>query len=64
MINCGCKLIATVHGNSIDDIKSKPLLRKLVQERVFERYIVLNNRNHVGNVSDIFDSQGNQLYHV
>ncbi|MBQ4523582.1 MAG: stage III sporulation protein AA [Lachnospiraceae bacterium] len=64
VINCGCKLIATVHGNSIDDIKSKPLLRKLVQERVFERYIVLNNMDHVGNISDIFDSQGNQLYHV
>ena len=64
VINCGCKLIATVHGNSIDDIKSKPLLRKLVQERVFERYIVMNNLNQVGNVCDIFDSQGNQLYHV
>ena len=64
VINCGCKLIATVHGNSIDDIKSKPLLRKLVQERVFERYIILNNLDPIGNISDIFDSQGNQLYHA
>lgn len=62
VINCGCKLIATVHGNSIDDIKSKPILRRLVEERIFERYVVMNNKGRIGNVESIFDSQGNQLY--
>ena len=40
VINCGCKLIATVHGSSIEDIRTKPLLRELLQEHVFERYII------------------------
>ncbi|MGL5434078.1 MAG: stage III sporulation protein AA [Lachnospiraceae bacterium] len=62
VMNCGCKLIATVHGSSIDDIKQKPVLRKLVQEKWFERYLVLNNQGRIGNVSQIYDSQGNQLY--
>ena len=61
VINCGCSIIATVHGNSIDDIRNKPGLRKLVQERVFERYIVLEKKNGVGSVSDIFDERGNRL---
>ncbi len=61
VINCGCSIIATVHGNSIDDIRNKPGLRKLVQERVFERYIVLGRKNGVGSVSDIFDERGNRL---
>ena len=61
VINCGCSIIATVHGNSIDDIRNKPGLRKLVQERVFERYIVLGKKNGVGSVSDIFDERGNRL---
>ncbi|MFR5600984.1 MAG: stage III sporulation protein AA [Lachnospiraceae bacterium] len=62
VMNCGCKLLATVHGKSIDDMKQKPVLRKLFQERVFERYILLNNENRIGNVVQIYDARGNQLY--
>lgn len=64
VINCGCKLIATVHGSSIEDIRTKPLLRELLQEHVFERYIILNNKRKVGMVTEIFDSQGTPLYKV
>ena len=62
VMSCGCKLIATVHGSSIDDIKQKPVLRKLVEERIFERYIVLNNAGRIGNIDQIYDSRGTQLY--
>lgn len=62
VMNCGCKLIATVHGNSIEDIRSKPLFRKLLQERIFERYIVMNSKEQAGKITEIFDSQGNPLY--
>ncbi|MEY8353072.1 stage III sporulation protein AA [Lachnospiraceae bacterium 54-53] len=62
VMNCGCKLIATVHGSSIDDLKQKPVLRRLVEERIFERYIVLNNSGRIGNIDQIYDSRGTQLY--
>lgn len=62
VMNCGCKLIATVHGSSIEDIRQKPVLRKLVMERWFERYIILNNHGQVGNVHQIYDSRGTRLY--
>lgn len=62
VMNCGCKLIATVHGSSIEDIKQKPVLRKMVMERWFERYIILNNRGRTGNVDQIYDSRGTKLY--
>ncbi|MDY3250165.1 MAG: stage III sporulation protein AA [Candidatus Choladocola sp.] len=62
VFHCGCKLIATVHGNSVDDIKKKPLLHKLVREHMFERYIVLWGREKVGKVKEIFDSRGSLLY--
>ena len=35
VMNCGCQILATVHGSSIDDIRNKPVLRKLVEERLF-----------------------------
>ncbi len=62
VINSGCKILATVHGNSIDDIKNKPVLRKLVEEKMFERYIVLNNEFKVGHIESVFDARGNRLY--
>ncbi len=62
VINCGCKMLATVHGNSIDDIRNRPGLRKLVEERIFERYIVLSNKHKIGDIRQIFDERGNQLF--
>ena len=44
------KLIATIHGSSIEDIRRKPILQKLLQERIFERYIVMNK----GMINPIF----------
>ena len=74
VINCGCSILATVHGYSVDDIRTKPVLRKLVDEKNFERYIVLggrhsmakagdkyDERHNIGRVSNIFDERGNEL---
>lgn len=61
VMNCGCKLIATVHGNSIEDIKSKPILGRLVQEKLFERYILLSNKDGVGHLEEIYDVKGNSI---
>ncbi len=62
VINCGCKLIATVHGNSVDDIKNKPILGRLVREKIFERYIVMDNKKSIGCVEEIYDERGTLLY--
>lgn len=61
VMNCGCKLIATVHGNSIEDIKSKPILGKLVEEKLFERYILLNNAKGVGHLEAIYNANGHRI---
>ena len=62
VVNCGCKLLATVHGNSMEDMKQKPLLNRLVESHVFERYIVLDAKPHAGSVQTILDGRGTTLY--
>lgn len=62
VIHCGCKIIATVHGNSIEDIRNKPILGRLVKEKLFQRYIVLNNTRNVGDLEEIFDERGTKLF--
>ncbi len=63
VISCGCNLIATVHGNSIEDVKTKPILGELLKKRLFERYVILNNIKQIGHLEEIYDAFGNRIYH-
>ena len=41
VIRSGCQIFATIHGDDIYDLKEKSFLREVIQEKVFERYIVI-----------------------
>ena len=60
-MHCGCKMIATVHGNSFEEISKKPLFEGLIREQCFERYVVLCNRTHIGEVANIYDKYGEAI---
>ena len=62
ILHCGCRFLATVHAGCLEELEKKPLLQKLVQEEVFERYLVLQNRGQAGRVREILDGQGQSLY--
>ena len=38
-MQCGCKMIASVHGLSMAEAADKPVLGRMIRERRFERYI-------------------------
>lgn len=59
--NCGCRLLATVHGQSLEDLRQKPILKELIQENVFRRFVVLSGKGGAGRVEGIFDAQGRYL---
>lgn len=61
-MHCGCKMIATVHGESLEEIQKKPLLEQMIREHCFERYVVLNNRKRVGEIVGIYDASHNRIY--
>lgn len=60
--NCGCRLIATVHGSSFQDLLTKPVLKKMVEERMFDRFILLNSRQNPGNTYCIMDGTGKVIW--
>lgn len=60
-MNCGCRLIATVHGSSIEDIRQKPILSKLFDEMWFERYVILEHRKNKGIAEVVYDAAGNRV---
>lgn len=60
-MHCGCKLIATAHGASTEELRRKPLLGELIKERRFERYIVLGNVGHTGKIEGIYGEDAAKL---
>ncbi len=60
-MHCGCKMIATVHGGSMEELRRKPVFDKMLKERRFERYILLGNQQHVGEVQAIYDENAEEI---
>lgn len=59
---CGCNMLASVHGTTLEEIKEKPILNTLLDKNIFERYIVLTNQPKVGSIRGIYDGNGVLLY--
>ncbi|NLX62886.1 MAG: stage III sporulation protein AA, partial [Tissierellia bacterium] len=57
IIKAGVKIIATVHGSSVEDLMSRRSLSILINERIFKRYIFLDNSLGVGTVKKIIDGE-------
>ncbi len=53
-LRCGCKILATMHGNDIEDFVEKPGFESLAAEFVFDRYIVLGSGRQPGKVNKIY----------
>ncbi len=60
-MNCGCRMIATVHGSSLEEIRQKPLLKNMIEERWFGRYVLLSNRGQTGTLERICDGFGKDM---
>lgn len=59
VIYSGCKLIATAHGASLEEIFSTPFFGRLRKMKVFERYILLGKEQRAGMIRGIYDERGN-----
>ena len=60
-LHCGCIMLATAHGSSMEEMKKKPLFEELIAKKRFERYVVLSNRTETGGIEEIYDEKGRVL---
>ena len=54
----GCKVVASAHGDSIEELTRNPVLRTLWEERRFERYVCLEKQGSRFGVKAIYDCEG------
>ena len=53
VLNAGIKLITTVHGSGVDDIRRRPVLNELLEQGLFERLVVLGRSKGVGTIETV-----------
>jgi stage III sporulation protein AA len=59
--NAGVNIITTVHASDIEELKRKSNIAPLIEERLFDRYIVLGTSMGRGTIEAIYDGMLNSL---
>ena len=54
-LNAGVKIITSAHGYNVSELKSRREVLKLLEDKVFERYIVLGNSKGPGTLAEVID---------
>ena len=57
-MHCGCRLIASVHGESLEEVRKRPFLSELIKQKRFDRYVILEHQEHAGRIREILDENG------
>jgi len=60
-VHAGITLMMTTHGTSIEEVKNRPSLRYILEQKIFQRFIVLNRSSGPGTIACILDANGNEM---
>ena len=60
-VHAGIKLIMTTHGSSLDEVKNRPSLKTIIDQNIFQRFIVLSRFHGPGTITHILDRNGKEL---
>ena len=63
-INCGCKIIATIHGASFEEFIQKPVMAPLITNKVFKRYVIMTNNPRMGTIKEIYNEEGTLIWNM
>lgn len=61
VMNAGVSIVATAHGDSLDDVTRRPALRCLFEGQMFERVVTLSSKDGPGTVESVFDLKSQTL---
>jgi len=53
--HCGVKVVASIHANNLKELRNKPDFQKLLQDKCFERFVILSKSNGVGTFEGIYN---------
>jgi len=54
-LNSGVNLITTIHGFGIEDLYNRPVFKEIIENKVFQRAVVLSNRMGIATIEYIYN---------
>ncbi|WHY76018.1 stage III sporulation protein AA [Neobacillus sp. WH10] len=60
-VHAGIKLVMTTHGTSIEEIRKRPSLRDIIDQRIFERFVILSRVAGPGTITHILNANGQEM---
>ena len=57
----GVALLATAHGNSLEEWSRRPLFEKIWKYRLIKRYVILSDSLGKGTVEQVLDEYGQPM---
>jgi len=57
VVHCGCRVLVTIHGESLEELKHKEEMKRLLGNQIFERFVVLKKEGGK-RTSEILDQKG------
>ncbi len=59
---CGVKILASSHCDDIETFSKKSLFKKLIDQKIFKRYVLLSKRNGPGTLEGVYDENFARVY--
>ncbi len=56
-VQCGCRMLATIHGFSMEEVGRKDYMRHVMEEKLFDRYLLLGKKNNKCIVMGIYNKE-------
>lgn len=60
VLHCGTRILATIHGENVEEIFQKPYLSNVIKGRWFQRFVVLK-KGKAGKLEGIYDEEGRRM---
>ncbi len=61
-IGSGVKVMASAHSTDWEELSSKPILKEVLDSKIFDRIVVLSQRNGVGTIESVLDGKGKAIW--
>ncbi len=61
LLKCGCHILASIHGEGLEDVRRKKGLEGLFEEQAFKRYVIMSRSHGAGTIEMVVDACGNQV---
>ncbi len=61
-LRCGCRLLATIHGTCMEEIKEKRVLSSFLRDKVFQRFLFLDKAYPTHGMKSVYNCSFQPIY--